>query len=74
MDLEWQDMMAVNEQIWRGEARWIRDTDRKGVHYAVNVAGREMPIVYHTGYHSVVTVLPLEADPLTSDNRENDAK
>lgn len=61
LDLSGGDVLTINQTIWRGDGIEFSRQKRKGKRFFVSVNGTQLPVIYHVGYHSVVTVLPADA-------------
>jgi hypothetical protein len=52
------DVLRMNQVIWNGDAVEFGRMKRKGRRFFVPaVDGVTLPVVYHTGFHSIITVL-----------------
>ena len=58
-----EDVLCINQKIWRGEAIEFGKQKRKGKTFLVTIdGGCTLSVVFHTGWHWTVTVLRQERD------------
>lgn len=57
IDLSSTDILEINQAIWAGNAKDFSEPERKVRYLYVAHKGIALPVTYHTGIRSVVTVL-----------------